>query len=461
MERRLHQKMAGIVGAAALAAVLAWPAANLQPAQAQTAGGWKTAWAEKLGVELEKTFDSSGADAWDPAKHPLVFVTSEGPGYNGLLSGVKLPGLAIFDADSREVVTSKNYDVFSWGWKSVMEPHGLGVSPNGDWIYVPTGEGSFGTQNAGRLLIINARTLKVDKVLKLKSNPHHVKSFRDGDGKPLVLVESFGGSQEPFILDPAADNKVVGGITKEELNGKSSALGFVSPDGKELFIAAGTQHERYDILKVKEEPHSAVFRIDTKTWKQKGSPIDVPDGNVIWTAFSADGKLAYFSGSHGSSIFKYDRTADKIRSYARAGAEGPYGLMLDWQDKLIYAVGKGESSHNRGKVLGVVDTELMDKPHQTFAMDQFTTNCVRGDHSTLHPDPEANEAWLSCNSSFEIVIFDLDEKKVTQRLRLPNGGSTHSGAFVKYAGWKGEVVSDQNGLQGSALAEKKKLAGAK
>jgi hypothetical protein len=42
---------------------------------------------------------------------------------------------------------------------------------------------------------------------------------------------------------------------------------------------------------------------------------------------------------------------------------------------------------------------------------------------------------------------------------MPNGGSTHSGAFVKYAGWNGEVLSDQNGLQGNALALKRKLLG--
>jgi hypothetical protein len=65
--------------------------------------------------------------------------------------------------------------------------------------------------------------------------------------------------------------------------------------------------------------------------------------------------------------------------------------------------------------------------------------------------------WITCNSSFEVVIFDLDQNKVTARLPMPNGGSTHSGAFVQYDGWKGEVVSDQNGLQGSALAVKRRL----
>ena len=103
------------------------------------------------------------------SEHPLVFVTTEGPGYGGLLSGVTLPGLAIIDADTREVVTSQNYDVLSWGWSNVFEPHGLGYVAGWQWIYLPTGEGSFGSagDHAGRFLVINARTLKIDKVIKL------------------------------------------------------------------------------------------------------------------------------------------------------------------------------------------------------------------------------------------------------------------------------------------------------
>ena len=110
-------------------------------------------------------------------------------------------------------------------------------------------------------------------------------------------------------------------------------------------------------------------------------------------------------------------------------------------------------------MLGMVDVDTMLVPGSR-AMNQFYTGCVRGDHGTLHPDPEANELWISCNASFEVVIFDLDRLEVTARLPLPNGGSTHSGAFVTYPnGWDeiGETVSDQAGLHGSALELKRKI----
>jgi len=412
---------------------------------------WTTPLATKLGVTLEKTFDSSGPDAWDPKKHPLVFVTAEGPGYGGLLSGVTLPGLAIIDAETREPVASQHYDVLAWGWKNVFEDHGLGVSHDGKWIYLPTGEGTFGTMGAGRLLIINARTLKLDKVLHTNGNPHHIKVLHTPDGRHLVM--GYGWGQPLFVLDPAQDNKVVGGVDYGEL-GFDTYLYFASPDGEEV-IASG----RYRMERARAENESNVMlRISTKDWKLIDH-VPIRDADPVWVAFSVDNRYAYFTGADSSRVFKYDRKANKIVASARAGVEGPYGAHFGWNDKDLYIIGKGEDSHNRGKVVGLVDTSLMEKSKRP--VDQFVTNCIRGDHGTLHPDPDANELWITCNSSFEVVIFDLDQKQVTKRIPMPNGGSSHSGAFVKYDGWAGEVVSDQNGLHGSALKAKRELLGIK
>lgn len=373
------------------------------------------------------------------------------------MSGVKLPGLAIIDANSKKAVASQSYDVLSWGWKSVFEPHGLGVSMDGKWIYLPTGEGSFATHDHGRLLIINARTLKLDKVLKLQSSAHHAKTFRRPDGKPLVLVESFGGGHQPtFILDPAEDNTVGGGISGEELDGKTTYLNFASPDGAEVFVGLGGEFAPPEVIGGRQ---SAIARIDTMSWKRRGGLIPIPDADVIWTVFTVDGKYAYIDGADGSNVFKYDRAQDKVVAYAHAGVQGPYGIHFGWDDRYLYAIGKGEASHNRGRAIGLIDTALMGKDRGALPMDEFTTDCVRGDHATLHPDPDANELWVSCNASFEVIVFDLDQKKVTARIPTPHGGSTHSGAFVNYAGWNGEVLSDQNGLHGPALAAKRRLLG--
>ena len=410
---------------------------------------WTTALASKLGVRLEAQFDSGGPDAWDPKKHPLVFVTSEGPGYGGLLSGVKFPGLVIYDADTREVVAHRSYDVLKLGFKNVFETHGLAVSADGKWIYVPTGEGQTQTLNKGAFLIINARTLKLDKIIRLDGQAHHASTYTDESGQARVLA--YGWNQPPFIMDSKNDNRVVGGITFDEMKYRGY-LYFVDPEGKHMYVTG-----RLEPAAARDKAHENVLiKVSTKDWKVKKT-LTLEDSTPVWVSFTADNKYAYITGGHTNQIFRYDMAQEKITGKIRAGVEGPYGVHLSWDDKEMYTIGKGEGSHNRGKMLGYVQANLIGKT--SVASDQFFTDCIRGDHGTVHPDPEANEMWITCNSSFEVVIFDLDLRKVTQRLPTPNGGSTHSGAFVKYDGWKGEVLADQNGFHGQTLALKRKLLG--
>jgi len=413
----------------------------------QAQNGWDNELSQKLGVTLLQQFDSSGPAVWDVEAHPTVFITTEGPGYGGLLSGVKLPGVAIFDAVTREVVASQAFDL---GWSDVFEPHGLGVSPDGKWIYLPTGNG----RSQGRFLIINALTLKVDKVLGLRGRPHHAESFRSADGRDLVVA--YGWDQPMFVMDPLDDNRVVGGTDFND-QGMEGYLYFPDPSGEHIYAggrwrnSAARSHLDSNVVMV----------INTKDWSLERY-IPIEDANPVWISFSADGRYAYITGAETSTIFKYDTEAQEIVGHTRAGVEGPYGTVLNWEDTELYTVGKGESSHNRGKVLGLINTGLMEK--STRPVDQYTTNCIRGDHATLNPDPDADEIWITCNSSFEIVVFDLDLKEVTARIPMPHGGSTHSGAFVQYqmddmGDVVGEVLSDQDGLHGSAMQIKRAIQG--
>jgi DNA-binding beta-propeller fold protein YncE len=425
-----------------------------EEASAKEKAAWATKWSRQVGVELEYSFDSSGDAAWDSAEHPLVFMTTEGPGYGGMLGGVTLPGFAIFDADTRKPVLSKDYDVLTWGWENVFEPHGLGVSPDGKWIYLPTGVGSFMTTSedgVGRYLIINAETLKIDKVIKITGQAHHAKSFSTEGGEQRVVL--YGWSQPLFVLDPDDDNRVIGSVTQQD-QGSEAYSYWPSPDGKSIYGMG--RYRDFDMRKhLLDNP---IWRIDTETWEIK-KWINVPDSAPVWMSFTSDGETAFISGSRNSIVMEYDVKEQKIVHEQRAGVDGPYGAHFGWDDRFIYTIGKGEESHNRGKMLGMVDKTTMAVPGSR-AMDQFYTGCVRGDHGTLHPDPEANEMWISCNASFEVVIFDLDLREVTDRLPLPRGGSTHSGAFVSYPhGWDGpgENVSDMAGLHGSALEAKRQI----
>jgi hypothetical protein len=111
--------------------------------------------------------------------------------------------------------------------------------------------------------------------------------------------------------------------------------------------------------------------------------------------------------------------------------------------------------------MGIVNPRILQGlPYASWApgpLGQLNTDCLRGDHGVVHPDPDLDQLWVTCNGSFEVIVIDMFEERVIDRLPLPNGGSTHSGAFVDYAG--GGVLSDLNGLHGPALEAKREILG--
>ena len=411
--------------------------------QAVSSSDWDTEWSQMIGVRLLERFDSSGDPAWDPQKHPLVFVTTIGPGYGGLLGGLTLPGIAIIDAKTKKVVTYRTYDL---GYEAYFEPHGLAVSPGGEWIYLPTGEG----RAKGRWLIINARTLKLDKIVASPGRPHHANSFIDAAGHDRVLA--YGWDHGAYVFDPRDDNRVVGGVTPTTM-GTNSYLYFVDPSGAEMYASG---REPGSVRQTGSDVKSIVSVVDTESWEVL-EWFEAHDSTPVWVAFSADGKYAYVSGGHESIVVQYDRMESEVANIVRAGVEGPYGVHLNWLDNELWTIGKGEGSHNLGKVIGLIDMSS-SRWKSGRPSDQFYTGGIRGDHGTLHPDPELNEMWITYNSSFEIVVFDLGKREVKSRIPMPEGGSTHSGAFVQYnPDFTGSVLSDHNGLQGAALEKKRSM----
>lgn len=428
---------------------------ELQPVPAGTAtSGWETEWSQLLGAGLLAQLDSSGPDAWDAAAHPDVYISAQGPGYGSaafggaFLSEVQTgPGVAIIDAKTHESVASTEY--LGDGIETYAENHGLAVSPDGKWLY--TQGSNLASDLAGNAVvnIINARTLKIDKVIR--SRMHHGKviynAFTDRD---LVLIEGWGTF---FALDPLDDNRVVGAVDPADLAG-AGYLAFGDPSGRYLLISVRTGFQESD---------GGIAVVSLDDWKVKAR-INTLDGSPIWVAFAADGKTAYVSDGHESKIAKLDISSEnpsewELVGLANAGTVGPYGLTLSWDDTMLFSVGKGEASHNQGQTMGFTSPDLFVSPDQYrgwgTTMGELVTNCLRGDHAIVNPDPELNEMWISCNSSFDNVIVDMGTQTVKATIPQPNGGSSHNGAFVHYApDWTGELLSDTNGFHASALETK-------
>jgi len=504
-----------------------------KPAAPAAPTGWMTAEALKLidptlltpSMKLIEQFDSSGPDAWTPPAHGIVNVTTNGLGYGGYNSrdwkvdrvdalGNSIPmvppvagtayaidcrksngdqstcanpsaplwqGLTLFDANTRLPLATAYYPDRAPGSTATSaltaENHGIGVSPDGKWIYVQGSDSrSTGAMaSRGNLNIINARTLKVDK--SLNANVHHVRTFKYGwdktstgaadplFGKGLVLVD--GWNNQFFVLDPSDDNKVVKAISPTDMAGPGY-LAFVDYSGKYMFVTMRTGFGS--------EGGVAIFDLRSMKVIKR---INTGDASTIWVVFSANGKYAYVSGGHESKIAQIDISDANPANWKLttapepAGAVGPYGITMNWTDTIVFAMEKEEGAGNRGDQIGIARGAAAFGGNVVGPL--YLNGCVRPDHAVVHPDPAMNEMWVTCNSSMEQIIVHMGDGLVATSSQLnsyyvkkvlvdpvknpkgnvqnPNYGSSHGGAFVKYdpTTWVGEVQTDTNGFHGAAL----------
>lgn len=440
-------------------------AGELQPAPegAQQQSEWDTAESIRGGLRLLATYDSSGPDAWDVKAHPLVYMTSEGtedtnPAYDE--NAPYFVGFHIIDAYSKEVVASFILEEGIMGGKNNRFPHGFDVSPDGKWGYFGWGEAGPDGEDIFPVGIVNMRTLKLDKVVVMdratcwgltgrsaefgtNSKPlHHVQSFKDWEGNDRVILQmGFGAEGGPhYILDPNDDNRVWKAITYDEVHPMGHPFTTPSPDGRYIYISMGAGH-----IRQAETPQAGIAKLDLETGEV--SVIKDVGHHPIGITHTADGKYTYVNDGHGSHVYKIDNETDEVVASTSAGVAGPYGIVLNWDETELFIVGKGEGSHNSGGHLGLVDTKTFEQSHALHQMPiNLGGSASSVDHAILHPDPKVNELWVSNMNGWETIVLDLDTHEPIAWIPTPNGGNTHSGAFVKYnPDWTGELQSDMGG----------------
>ncbi len=422
--------------------------AELQPAASGAQpSGWETTEAQRAQLKLLAKFDSSGDAAWDQVKNPTVFVTSMGKAPKPTGAKIDGTGLYIINANTKEVVTSRVYDL---GEQVTQSSHTVGISPDGKWFYLMLGDQVAATKQVRNLiLIINAKTLKIDKVLQHPTQRmHHVGSFKDPKGNDrVILTLGFGATGGPHVLlDPKDDNKVVQAITFDDVRPMGHPFTTPSPDGKYIYISMGAPE-----IREAESYAASIAKWDVE--KRVATVIHGVGNHPIGIANTADGKFTYVVDGTNSLVFKIDNATNAVVGKTSAGVAGPYGARLNWDESKLFLVGKGEGSHNRGAVLGLIDTKTFQQTRDILEMPiVLSGNQAQGgvvasiDHAILHPDPAVNELWVSNMGGNEIIVLDLNTYKVKTWVKTPNGGNTHSGGFVKYdANWTGEVLADMFG----------------
>ena len=172
----------------------------------------------------------------------------------------------------------------------------------------------------------------------------------------------------------------------------------------------------------------------------------------IGITHTADGKYTYVVEGHASYVYKIDNETNEVVGQTSAGVAGPYGIALNWDETEIWTIGKGEGSHNMGGTIGLIDARTF-RPSRAYKQPFTLGGSAQSiDHGILHPDPEVNELWISNMKGWETIVFDLDTKETKGYIATPNGGDTHSGAFIRYsADWSGEVLMDQGGPKSDSI----------
>jgi len=434
----LRQQLAAVAPTQVVqAGQLAPPPAGAQPT------GWDTPESVRGGLKLLATYDSSGPDAWDAAAHPLVYFTSEGVGANPK-GGTRKSGVQVIDAREKKVIASALFDL---GTEVTQTPHSAGVSPDGRFLYIGQMHRVPATGvNTSVLLIINARTLKLAMTLEGPRVDwfHHITGFTDWQGRQRVLV-AFGrtpGGGPHYLLDPHDNNRVARAITIEDIGYKiGHPYPTVDPTGRFIYVSVFAPPWRAE-----NHNTAGIAKLNMET----GAVTIVPfvGDNPIGMAHTADGRFTFVNDSEGSEVFKIDNTSNTVVAKTSAGVAGPYGLALGWDETLLYSIGKGEGGHNIGSVVGVTETQDFRPARGRFlSLPIYLGGSASSiDHGTLHPDPEANELWVSNMNGWETIVLDLTTHKVTGYIATPNGGDTHSGGFVRYRpDWTGELLADMGG----------------
>ena len=302
-------------------------------------------------------------------------------------------------------------------------------------------------QTRSVLLIINTRTLKLEMTLEGPRVDwfHHITGFTDWQGRDRVIVAfgRGGGGGPTWLLDPKDNNRVVQAITIQDVGDyMGHPYPTVDPTGRFLYnavFAAPWRSKHHDT--------AGIAKINLET----GGVVIVPyvGENPIGMAHTSDGRFTYVNDGHSSFVYKIDNELNEVVESTSAGVAGPYGIALNWDETFLYPIGKGEGTHNRGSVVGVVATQPTFMSPRNFSHNMpiwLGGSASSVDHGILHPDPMVNELWISNMNGWEIIVLNLDTHEPTDFIATPNGGDTHSGGFIRYnADWTGELLVDMGG----------------
>ena len=435
--------------------------------------GWETAQAVKMGTYLEAEFtnSSSGPSAWNATLHPHIFVTT-----NGLaacaVNKICSPGLAIIDANTWQVILTRQYQIS--GVTNYNEDHDIGVSMNGQYIYLGSADNSNPVAaKRGFLLIIDARTLQVHQVLNTWGSPHHERAFtlwngEDVEGLDNFYLTSYGSQtdnstlgQSAIIMDSEHDNVILGGVTPAMVDGNPHKIS-ADPNGQELFVYVdimGATEGKVNLVGAMPSGGKIVV-VNMTNWHMITSYL-VASQEPTWGVTTQNGKYTYVNDGTGDVVYKLDNVQQAVVGQSRCACLGGYGDLLSYNEQTLYIASKGEGDGGHGAQIGIVNPTSMT-PSSTvniasvepdhLVMDPWDTNLLVAGSNGYYP-------WAPY---FQDTVWNMSSQQTVAV--VTQTGSSHPGEFVQYTvnadgSWTGQLMSDNQGLHGSALQAQVKALG--
>jgi DNA-binding beta-propeller fold protein YncE len=387
-----------------------------------------------FGIKIVQTFDASGKPAYETKGGDLLFFTNASVSYN---STADKPMVIVINAKTRKIIAVADIDMPS-------TPHGITLSPDGKYIYLPSGpstggggrreQGFFGSLGGSApTAVLDARTLKLAALINTGGETHHTQVVAD----KYIMFDSFRGPLPIFLLDPAT-NKVLRGIPAGDFNGRPY-IAFASPDGNFIYVTVRPGINRDASGR---EIDGWISKINAETMREVAT-FPVGPGPV-WTTITQGGRIGYVTIAPTNRLVKLDLETGKILGIAPTG-RGPYGIRLSPDEKVAYVANKGEGGNGqKGATFSAIDTNTMSIIREQLSCPD---GLCQADHIILSPD--GKELWIS-NNLGSITIFDRESLKMLDSIQTPKLGDPHGGTFVQIApdNRSARVVADIGGPHG-------------
>ncbi|MBI2941044.1 MAG: hypothetical protein HYY04_11470 [Chloroflexi bacterium] len=351
-----------------------------------------------FGIAVE-AFDASGKPAYEVEPGTWLAFVQSGMAYD---SPADANYVSVVEAKSRKILAQVAVDMPK-GYQS----HGLGVSADARWVYVPSLSGS-----SKKLHILDGRTLKLAKTLDVGSATHHVDEGTYKQTGKFILVDTSNPEHGQIVLDPNKDNEVVGRIPFGTVLGRPYS-GWSSPDGSFAYVTVNPHLP---------DEKGWISKIDLSTYKEIAFfPVGV---GPVWVAFTADGKTAWVSNTKTNNVMRIkvgQTKEEKDEVVATVPLSfSPYGVVLTPDGQKLYTVGKTYGAADASTSVHVIDTEARK-------VIKHITVGKQPDHLFLSPD--GKEVWVTENRGNQVSIIDTATDTVVGA--IPMRGDVHSVRFVQ------------------------------